>query len=84
MPLELPDDARDEAIEAIKSYAEEHFDEPIGNLAAGGLLAFFLTEIAPSVYNQAVRDAQTRLQVRVSELDVDLQETEFPASRRRR
>ena len=84
MPLKISDETRDEAIEAIKSYAEEHFDEPLGNLAAGGLLEFFLTEIGPSVYNQAVRDAQARMQVRVSELDVDLQETEFPASRCRR
>jgi uncharacterized protein (DUF2164 family) len=52
-------------------------DEPIGNVAAGGLLGFLLEEIGPSIYNQAVRDVQERLQLRVSELDLDVHEDEF-------
>jgi nucleoid DNA-binding protein len=52
-------------------------EEPIGNVAAGGLLGFFLEEIGPVVYNQAVRDVQDRLRTRVDELDIEVQETEF-------
>jgi uncharacterized protein (DUF2164 family) len=52
-------------------------DEPIGNVAAGGLLGFFLEEIGPSIYNQAVADVQERLQARVAELDIEVHEDEF-------
>ena len=58
-------------------YFEAHMDEPIGNVAASGLLGFFLAEIGPSIYNQAVRDAQERMALRVQELDMEVHEDEF-------
>jgi uncharacterized protein (DUF2164 family) len=58
--------------------AREHRDgEKIGNIAAGGLLGFFLEEVGPLIYNQAVADAQERMQARVSELDIELHEEPF-------
>jgi len=42
MPLELPKDTRAAAIASIERYFREHMDEPIGNIAAAGLLGFFL------------------------------------------
>jgi uncharacterized protein (DUF2164 family) len=77
MPIELPKEGRQQAIASIESYFREHMDEPIGNVAAGGLLNFFLKEIAPSVYNRAVADAQERMLARVQELDIDVHENEF-------
>ena len=75
--IDLPKEARQRAIASIQRYFDEHMDEPIGNVAAGGLLAFFLEEIGPSVYNQAVADVQERLQARVAELDLEVHEEEF-------
>ena len=77
MPIELPKDQRAQAIQSIERYFREHMDEPIGNIAAGALLGFFLDEIAPTVYNQAVADVQERLQLRVSEMDLEVHEDEF-------
>ena len=75
--IELPKDARQQAIASIQRYFSEHMEEPIGNVAAGGLLGFLLEEIGPVVYNQAVRDVQERLKNRVEELDIEVHETEF-------
>jgi uncharacterized protein (DUF2164 family) len=75
--IEMPKDARQQAIASIQRYFSEHMEEPIGNVAAGGLLGFFLEEIGPVVYNQAVRDVQERLRIRVEELDIEVQETGF-------
>jgi uncharacterized protein (DUF2164 family) len=75
--IELPKDVRQRAIDSIQRYFVEHMDEPIGNVAAGGLLGFFLEEIGPSLYNQGVADAQERLQARVAELDLEVHEDEF-------
>ena len=52
-------------------------EEKIGNIAASGLLSFFLEEVGPSVYNRGVADAQERLQARISELDFEVHEEEF-------
>ena len=77
MTIELSKEARAEAIASIERWFREHMDEPIGNVAAGGLLGFFLEEIGPSIYNRAVADAQERLLARVQELDLEVREDEF-------
>lgn len=77
MGIELPKEAKAQAIASIERYFRENMDEPIGNIAAGGLLGFFLEEIAPVVYNRAVAQVQERLQTRVSELDLEVHEDEF-------
>ncbi|MEY2953700.1 MAG: hypothetical protein RLZZ401_1787 [Pseudomonadota bacterium] len=77
MTLEIPKEARKEAIASIERYFKENMEEPIGNIAAGALLGFVLAEIGPLVYNQAVADVQERLQARVAELDLEIHEDEF-------
>jgi uncharacterized protein (DUF2164 family) len=75
--IELTREARAQAVASIERYFRENMDEPIGNVAAGGLLGFFLEEIGPAIYNKAVFDVQERLQARVSELDLEVHEDEF-------
>ncbi|WP_150428939.1 DUF2164 domain-containing protein [Dechloromonas sp. CZR5] len=77
MTIEISNDASKAAVASIQRYFSENLDEEIGNLAAGALLSFFLKEIGPVVYNQAVADAQARLQVRVAELDAEVYEEPF-------
>jgi uncharacterized protein (DUF2164 family) len=77
MAIEIPKDARKEAIASIERYFEENMEEKIGNIAAGALLGFFLEEIGPLVYNQAVTEVQERLQARIMELDIELHEDPF-------
>lgn len=77
MTIELSRDARAAAVSSIQRYFKENMEEPIGNMAAGSLLGFFLEEIAPLVYNKAVADVQERLQLRVSEVDMEVHEEEF-------
>ena len=77
MTIELSKQARTESITSIQRYFQENFPEPIGNMAAGLLLNYFLEEIGPVIYNQAIADAQTRLQQRISDLEGDLYAPEF-------
>ncbi len=77
MTIELPRELRQEAIASIERYFDENMDEKIGNIAAGALLGYFLEELGPLVYNKAVADVQERLQVRISELDIEHHEDEF-------
>lgn len=77
MSIELPKDLRQQAIASIERWFQEERDERIGNIAASGLLSFFLEEIAPVVYNQAVAEVQERIQLRVSEVDIEVHEAAF-------
>jgi uncharacterized protein (DUF2164 family) len=69
--------ARGDAIASIQRYFERNMPEPIGELPAGLLLNYFMEEIGPAIYNQAVSDAQTRLHQRVADLDGELYEKAF-------
>jgi len=75
--IELPKDARQQAIASIERYFRENMDEPIGNVAASGLLGFLLEEIGPAIYNKAVQDVQERLRLRIDELDLEVHEDAF-------
>ncbi|NMM80398.1 hypothetical protein B2J86_05560 [Acidovorax sp. SRB_14] len=77
MDIHLPKDAQQRAVVSIERYFAQHMDGPIGNMAAGALLGFFLEELAPLVYNQAVADVQERLQARVMEIDIEVHADEF-------
>ena len=77
MTIELSKEVRQAAISSIERYFRENMEEPIGNLAAGALLGFFLEEVGHVIYNKAVSEAQERLQARVSELDIEVHEEEF-------
>jgi uncharacterized protein (DUF2164 family) len=77
MSIELPKDTRKKAMDSLIRYFHEHREEEIGTIAAMGLLEFFLEEIGPSIYNQAVSDVQKRMETHVSDLDIEFQEQEF-------
>ena len=77
MTIELSREDRQQAVASIERYFRQNMDEPIGNIAAGGLLSFLLEEIGPCIYNQAVSDVQERLQARVAELDFEVHEEAF-------
>ena len=77
MTITLNKDARATAVTSIERYFKDEFDEKIGNIRAAALLNFFLEEIGPSVYNQAVAAVQERLIGRVTEVDIECHEDEF-------
>ncbi len=77
MTIEIPKQVRAAGIASIQRYFEENMPEPIGELPAGLLLSFFIEEIGPAIYNQAVADAQARMQLRVSDLNGELFADEF-------
>ena len=77
MAITLAPDARKQAVASIKQYVEKNLDQEVGDLQAGLLLDYFLKELAPSVYNQAIQDAQHYFQERASDLEGVCFEREF-------
>jgi uncharacterized protein (DUF2164 family) len=88
MAISLTPDTTKQLRDSIKRYFAEYLDdEDAGDLKAGMLLDFCLKEIGPSIYNQAIGDAQRYLQDRVADLEGACYEKEFgywtPGSRER-
>ena len=77
MTIELAKELRAQAVGSIERYFRENMEERIGNIQATALLNFFLEEVGPSIYNKAIADAQDRMQMRVSEIDIECHADEF-------
>jgi uncharacterized protein (DUF2164 family) len=78
MAIKLNKDAEERLLTSLQRYCAQNFDEDIGNLKARLLLDFCLREIGPSIYNQAVQDAQAAMHEKIAEVETNCYETEFP------
>ena len=77
MPVRLTPDQRKQAIQSIGRYLENELEQEIGEMQAGFLLDYFLTEIAPIPYNQGVSDARRFLDEKLGDLSGTCFEHEF-------
>ena len=77
MTVKLAEETEQRLLTSIKRFFEEEMDEPIGDLKAMRVLDFFIREVAPSVYNQAIADAQAYFTDRVADLSGSTYEAEF-------
>lgn len=68
-PILLSTDARTRAVASLRRYFAEELEHEIGDLKAGLLLDFVLTEIGPTVYNAAIADARRYFQERAADLE---------------
>ncbi len=77
MAIKLTKETEKAMVSSIKDYFLKDLDEEIGDMQAGFVLNFFLKELAPSIYNQAVSDAKDALQNTIADLDGTCFEAEF-------
>ena len=84
MPIQLEKATEQYLIDSIKRFFAEELDEDIGDLKALRVLDFCVREIAPSVYNQAIADAQTFIQEKSADLGSVRYEPEFDFWKNRR
>jgi uncharacterized protein (DUF2164 family) len=78
MRIQLADERRRQLLESIQRYHADHFDEPLSEFRAEGLLEFFLLRLGPAVYNQGVRDACAYMQEKLADIEGDVYEPEHP------
>lgn len=83
MAIEMSPESRQYLLGSIQRFFAEELETEIGDLRAGMVLDFFVREIGPSVYNQAIADAQSTLERAVSDLGGVRYEPEFDYWKRR-
>jgi len=69
MAITLPPEIEKRLHASIKRFFAEKLDDEIGDLKARLVLDYCLREIGPTVYNQAIADAQAWMQVKVADPD---------------
>ncbi len=77
MTIKLETQTEEYILKSIRQFFADELDEDIGDLKARAVLDFCIREIAPSVYNQAIADAQQTLELAVADLSGVRFEPEF-------
>lgn len=83
VPIKIPREDKTMMAEQVQDYLEGQFSEPVGNLAAEGILDFVLGLVTPYIYNQAVADARKLVTQQMERTDEELSYLEKPLPRRR-
>jgi len=81
--VKLSSETEKALISSIKRFFLEELEQDIGDLKAMRVLEFCMHEIGPGIYNQAIADAQSILQEKVSDLSGVLYEPEAGFWRRK-
>jgi uncharacterized protein (DUF2164 family) len=72
MRISLADERRDALLAELQAYCTSALDLELSPFRAQRLLEFFLRELGPAVYNQAIRDAHGFLSRKLEDLEGDL------------
>ena len=77
MAIKLEKNTEKYLVDSIKRFFATELDDEIGDLKATRVLDFCIKEIGPSIYNQAIADAQAYFQEKTSDLGGERYEPEF-------
>ena len=77
MSTQLHSDTETYLLGSIKRFFDTELDTDIGDLKAAMVLRFFLREIGPGIYNQAIADAQSYVNEKVADLGGERYAAEF-------
>ncbi len=77
MAVTLSPDARKQSLRSLARFAEQQLELELDDLQAMALLDFILKELAPSVYNIGVADAQACRRDWLADMEGTCSEPEF-------
>jgi uncharacterized protein (DUF2164 family) len=69
MEIKLSKDTEQRLLPKIQRYCSDSLGQEVGELQASLFLRFCVEEIGPSIYNQAIADAQGFLQEKLADLE---------------
>jgi uncharacterized protein (DUF2164 family) len=81
MRIRLSDDRRALMLRALRAFFEDELDLELGDLRAARILDFFVRQLGPPVYNQAIQDARAFLHDKLDLLEAEFFEPDEPSSR---
>lgn len=76
MRIKLSDERKTVLLKILTDFYREHFDEELSTYRAERLLNFFIKQLGPPIYNQAIADARAFMFEKLEDLDVEYYEPE--------
>jgi len=76
MGIRLSDERRQLLIESARELFREEFERDLSPFQADRLVDFFLQRLGPPVYNQAIQDARSHIQLKLDDLEGEVYEPE--------
>ena len=74
MHIRLTDERKDEISRRLTEMYSTEFDETLSPFRAELILEFFVRNLGPPIYNQAIQDARTYMSERLDDLDATFYE----------
>ncbi len=69
MDIKLSEDRLRLVTEKVQSYFRNEHDDSIGDLKAEMIVEFFIQELGPKIYNQAIEDANAFIHDKLLDLE---------------
>jgi len=81
MRIKLTEERRERVRDSVRHFFAEEFDEDLSDFRLEGLIDFFVGELGPPVYNQAIRDAHNFFETKLADLEGEFFEPDVPYAR---
>jgi uncharacterized protein (DUF2164 family) len=78
MRIQLSEERREILTSAVQQLFLEEFERDLSDFQAQRLIDFFMSQLGPPVYNQAIQDARAHIQLKLDDLDGEVYEPEAP------
>ena len=78
MGIKLSDERREILVNEVQQLFSEEFERDLSAFQADRLIDFFLAQVGPPVYNQAVQDARRFVLGKLEDLDGEVYEPDLP------
>lgn len=78
MRMKLTEERTEILINSVQQLFLEEFERDLSEFQARRLLDFFMSQLGPPVYNQAIQDARAHIQLKLDDLDGEVYEPEMP------
>jgi uncharacterized protein (DUF2164 family) len=78
MRIALSDERRGDLITGVQRFLAGEFEIELSDFQARGLLDFFVRQLGAPVYNQAIQDARSFLEQKLTDLEGEFYEPEEP------
>ncbi|MCK5489105.1 MAG: DUF2164 domain-containing protein, partial [Gemmatimonadetes bacterium] len=78
MRIELSEERREQLATEVQQLFLDEFERDLSEFQAERLIDFFMSQMGPPVYNQAVQDARRYVMAKLDDLDGEVYEPEDP------
>ena len=76
MRIRLSEDRREDLGAAVRQLFQDEFERDLSEFQAQRLIGFFMRQLGPPVYNQAIQDARAYMLTKLEDIDGEVYEPE--------